>query len=201
MAAGNTTLGRFVLDGIAPAPRGVPQIEVTFDIDANGIVNVTAKDKGTGKEQHITITSSTNMSKEDIDRAVKDAEKFADEDKKQKEAVEIKNGAENMIFQSEKTLNDIGDKVSEDEKAPVKAAIEKLKETVKTGTTDQIKADTEALEKAFYAISEKLYGQQGGAQGANPGAGFDPNAGAQGGQTNGSDGTYYNADYEDKTGK
>ena len=186
MAAGNTTLGRFVLDGIAPAPRGVPQIEVTFDIDANGIVNVTAKDKGTGKEQHITITSSTNMSKEDIDRAVKDAEKFADEDKKQKEAVEIKNGAENMIFQSEKTLNDIGDKVSEDEKAPVKAAIEKLKETVKTGTTDQIKADTEALEKAFYAISEKLYGQQGG---------------AQGGQTNGSDGTYYNADYEDKTGK
>ena len=201
MAAGNTTLGRFVLDGIAPAPRGVPQIEVTFDIDANGIVNVTAKDKGTGKEQHITITSSTNMSKEDIDRAVKDAEKFADEDKKQKEAVEIKNGAENMIFQSEKTLNDIGDKVSEDEKAPVKAAIEKLKETVKTGTTDQIKADTEALEKAFYAISEKLYGQQGGAQGANPGAGSDPNAGAQGGQTNGSDGTYYNADYEDKTGK
>ena len=201
MAAGNTTLGRFVLDGIAPAPRGVPQIEVTFDIDANGIVNVTAKDKGTGKEQHITITSSTNMSKEDIDRAVKDAEKFADEDKKQKEAVEIKNGAENMIFQSEKTLNDIGDKVSEDEKAPVKAAIEKLKETVKTGTTDQIKADTEALEKAFYAISEKLYGQQGGAQGTNPGAGFDPNAGAQGGQTNGSDGTYYNADYEDKTGK
>ena len=201
MAAGNTTLGRFVLDGIAPAPRGVPQIEVTFDIDANGIVNVTAKDKGTGKEQHITITSSTNMSKEDIDRAVKDAEKFADEDKKQKEAVEIKNGAENMIFQSEKTLNDIGDKVPEDEKAPVKAAIEKLKETVKTGTTDQIKADTEALEKAFYAISEKLYGQQGGAQGANPGAGFDPNAGAQGGQTNGSDGTYYNADYEDKTGK
>ena len=197
MAAGNTTLGRFVLDGIAPAPRGVPQIEVTFDIDANGIVNVTAKDKGTGKEQHITITSSTNMSKEDIDRAVKDAEKFADEDKKQKEAVEIKNGAENMIFQSEKTLNDIGDKVSEDEKAPVKAAIEKLKETVKTGTTEQIKADTEALEKAFYAISEKLYGQQG----ANPGAGFDPNAGAQGGQTNGSDGTYYNADYEDKTGK
>ena len=201
MAAGNTTLGRFVLDGIAPAPRGVPQIEVTFDIDANGIVNVTAKDKGTGKEQHITITSSTNMSKEDIDRAVKDAEKFADEDKKQKEAVEIKNGAENMIFQSEKTLNDIGDKVPEDEKAPVKAAIEKLKETVKTGTTEQIKADTEALEKAFYAISEKLYGQQGGAQGANPGAGFDPNAGAQGGQTNGSDGTYYNADYEDKTGK
>ena len=201
MAAGNTTLGRFVLDGIAPAPRGVPQIEVTFDIDANGIVNVTAKDKGTGKEQHITITSSTNMSKEDIDRAVKDAEKFAEEDKKQKEAVEIKNQAENIIFQSEKTLTDIGDKVSEDEKAPVRAAIDKLKETIKTGTTDQIKADTEALEKAFYAVSEKLYGQnaQGGAN-QNGGAGFDPNAGAQGG-TNGSDGTYYNADFEDKTGK
>ena len=198
MAAGNTTLGRFVLDGIAPAPRGVPQIEVTFDIDANGIVNVTAKDKGTGKEQHITITSSTNMSKEDIDRAVKDAEKFAEEDKKQKEAVEVKNQAENMIFQSEKTLTDIGDKVSDAEKAPVREAIDKLKETVKNGSTDQIKADTEALQKAFYAISEKLY-QQSGAQG-----GAGPDMGGQGQQTGGNDGgdgTYYNADYEDKTGK
>ena len=199
MAAGNTTLGRFVLDGIAPAPRGVPQIEVTFDIDANGIVNVTAKDKGTGKEQHITITSSTNMSKEDIDRAVKDAEKYAEEDKKQKEAVEVKNQAESAVFQSEKTLNDLGDKVSESEKAPVKEAIEKLKETIKNGSTEQIKADTEALQKAFYAISEKLY-QQNGAD-AGQGQGFDPNAGAQGGQTGGSDGTYYNADFEDKTGK
>ncbi len=199
MAAGNTTLGRFVLDGIAPAPRGVPQIEVTFDIDANGIVNVTAKDKGTGKEQHITITSSTNMSKEDIDRAVKDAEKFAEEDKKQKEAVEVKNQAEAAIFQSEKTLTDLGDKVTDAEKAPVKEAIEKLKETVKNGSTDQIKADTEALQKAFYSISEKLY-QQSGAENAQGGQGFDPNAN-QGGQTNGSDGTYYNADYEDKTGK
>ena len=197
MAAGNTTLGRFSLDGIAPAPRGVPQIEVTFDIDANGIVNVTAKDKGTGKEQHITITSSTNMSQEDIDKAVKEAEKFAEEDKKQKEAVEVKNNAENMIFQSEKTLNEIGDKVSEDEKAPVKAAIEKLKETIKGGDTDAIKADTEALTQAFYAISEKLYQQQGGAQGAGPdmgNMGGNPGAGAQGG-----DDTFYNADFEDKT--
>jgi len=131
MASGNTTLGRFMLDGIAPAPRGVPQIEVTFDIDANGIVNVSATDKGTGKEQHITITSSTNMSKDDIDRAVKEAEKFADEDKKQKEAIDVKNTAENMIYQSEKTLDEIGDKVSDDEKAPVRSAIDKLKETVR----------------------------------------------------------------------
>ena len=195
MAAGNTTLGRFSLDGIVPAPRGIPQIEVTFDIDSNGIVNVTATDKGTGKEQHITITSSTNMSKEDIDRAVKDAEKFAEEDKKQKEAVETKNHADSLIFQSEKTLNELGDKVTEEEKAPVKAAIEKLKATVATGDTAAIKADTEALEKAFSAIAEKLYSQaqaQGGAQGFDPNA----NAGAQGGD-NGN--TYYNADFEDKT--
>ncbi|KAI4453818.1 heat shock protein 70kda [Holotrichia oblita] len=187
MAAGNTTLGRFVLDGIPAAPRGVPQIEVTFDIDANGIVNVTAKDKGTGKEQHITITSSTNMSKEDVEKAVKDAEKFAEEDKKQKEAIEIKNRAETLIFQSEKTLGEIGDKVTEDEKAPVRSAIDKLRETVKTDSTEAIKADTEALEKAFYAISEKLYQQSGGT--GNPDTG----------STGGDDGTFYNADYEDKT--
>jgi len=194
MAAYNTTLGRFVLDGIAPAPRGVPQIEVTFDIDANGIVNVTAVDKGTGKEQHITITSSTNMSQEDIDKAVKDAEKFAEEDKKQKEAVETKNRADSLVYQSEKTLEEIGDKVSEADKEPVKAAIEKLKATMAGNDTEAIKADTEALEKAFYALSEKLYGQQGGAQ-----QGFDPNnMGGDAGQ-GGSDGTYYNADYEDKT--
>ena len=198
MASGNTTLGRFMLDGIAPAPRGVPQIEVTFDIDANGIVNVSATDKGTGKEQHITITSSTNMSKDDIDRAVKEAEKFADEDKKQKEAIDVKNTAENMIYQSEKTLDEIGDKVSDDEKAPVRSAIDKLKETVKSGTTDAIKADTEALQQAFYKISEKLYAQSGaqGAQGAQGAPGADGGAGAQG---SGSDGTYYNADFEDKT--
>ena len=189
MAAGNTTLGMFSLDGIAPAPRGVPQIEVTFDIDANGIVNVTATDKGTGKEQHITIQSSTNMSKEDIDKAVNEAAKYAEEDKKAKEAVETKNRAESLIFQCEKSLTDIGDKVSEDDKAPVKAAIEKLKETVKTGDTEAIKADCEAVEKAFYAISEKLYAAQQGAQGAGPDMG-----GAQG-----NDGTYYNTDFEDKT--
>ena len=187
MAAGNTTLGRFNLDGIPAAPRGVPQIEVTFDIDANGIVNVSAMDKGTGKETHITITSSTNMSQEDIDRAVKDAERFAAEDKKQKEAVDTKNHAESLIFQSEKALGEIGDKISEEEKAPVKEAIEKLRSTVATGNTEAIKADTEALEKAFYAVSEKLY-QQAGAQGA-PGA----DAGAQGGEN------FYNADFEDKT--
>ena len=192
MAAYNTTLGRFSLDGIPAAPRGVPQIEVTFDIDANGIVNVTATDKGTGREQHITITSSTNMSQEDIDRAVRDAEKFAEEDKKAKEAVDTKNHADTLIFQSEKTLNEIGDKLPESDKEEVKAAVEKLKETVKGGDTAAIKADTEALEKAFYALSEKLYAQQGGAQGAGFDAGAD--AGAQGG-----DGTYYNADYEDKT--
>ena len=201
MAAGNTTLGRFSLDGIAPAPRGVPQIEVTFDIDANGIVNVTAMDKGTGKEQHITITSSTNMSQDDIDRAVRDAEKFAEEDKKQKEAVEVKNRAESMIFQSEKTLNDIGDKVSDADKAPVKDAIEKLKTTVQSGDTEAIKADTEALEKAFYAVSEKLYQQAGGAQQG----GFDPNAYQQGGYDAGAgqsqDGTFYSADYEDNSDK
>ena len=197
MAAGNTTLGRFILDGITPAPRGIPQIEVTFDIDSNGIVNVTAKDKGTGKEQHITITSSTNMSKEDIDRAVKDAEKFAEEDKKQKEAVEVKNHADSLIFQSEKTLGELGDKVTAEEKAPVEAAIAKLKETVKNGDTAAIRADTEALEKSFYAISEKLYSQ---AQ-AQQGSGAGPDAGAGTGGAAGGDNTYYNADFEDKTDK
>ena len=195
MAAYNTTLGRFNLDGIAPAPRGIPQIEVTFDIDANGIVNVTACDKGTGKEQHITITSSTNMSQEDIDKAVKDAEKFAEEDKKAKEAVDTKNRADSMIFQIEKTLGELGDKIDAADKADVEAAIAKLKETVNGGDTEAIKADTEALEKAFYKVSEKLYAQQGG-------QGFDPNnmggdAGAQGGQ----DGQFYDANYEDNSNK
>ena len=174
MAAGNTTLGRFSLDGIPAAPRGVPQIEVTFDIDANGIVNVSAKDMGTGKEQHITITSSSNMSKEDIDKAVKEAEKFAAEDKKQKEAVDAKNQAESIIFQAEKTLNELGDKVTPEEKAPITEKIEVLRKTVASGDTEAIKRDTEELQKAFYAISEKLYKQaqaaQGGAEGA-PGAG------------------------------
>ena len=193
MAAHNTTLGRFILDGITPAPRGVPQIEVTFDIDANGIVNVTAKDKGTGKEQHITITASTNMSKEDIERAVKDAEKFAEQDKKEKEAVDVRNRAESMIFQSEKTLTDLGDKANPADAQTVKDAIEKLRETLKGNDTEAIKADTEAVEKAFYKISEKLYSQQAGAQGA------DPNMGGNAGSDNGGNdgGTYYNANYED----
>ena len=192
MAAGNQTLGHFNLDGIAPAPRGVPQIEVTFDIDANGIVTVSATDKGTGKEQHITITSSTNMSKEDIERAVKEAEKFAEEDKKLKEAAEVRNHADSLVSQSEKMLGDLGDKVTEADKAPVLSAIEKLKETLKGNDTEAIKADTEALEKSFYAISEKLYAGQG-AQGAGPDMG-----GAQGASQ---DGTFYDADYEDKTDK
>ena len=193
MAAGNTTLGRFHLDGIPAAPRGVPQIEVTFDIDANGIVNVSACDKGTGKETHITITSSTNMSQEDIDRAVRDAERFAEEDKKQKEAVDVKNHADTLIFQSEKTLTEIGDKLPESDLTDVKAGIEKLKETVKTNDTEAIKRDTEALQQAFYAVSEKLYKQSGAAQG-NPGADF---GGAQGGADD--NGTYYDAGFEDKT--
>ena len=189
MAAGNHTLGRFILDGIPAAPRGVPQIEVTFDIDANGIVNVTACDKGTGKEQHITITSSTNMSKEDIEKAVHEAEQFAEEDKRQKEAVEAKNMAENMIFQTEKSLSDLGDKVSEADKAPVTEAIEKLKGTIATGDTEAIKADTEALQKAFYPIAEKLYQAQAGQGDAGQGG-------------TGADGSYYgtDADFEDKTG-
>ncbi|MDD7646663.1 MAG: molecular chaperone DnaK, partial [Ruminococcus bromii] len=180
-ARDNKQLGIFKLDGIAPAPRGIPQIEVTFDIDANGIVNVSATDKGTGKEQHITITSSTNMSKEDIDKAVHDAEKFAEEDRKQKEVVEIKNRAESTIYQSEKSLTDIGDKASDSDKEAVRTAIDKLKETMKGNDADAIKADTEALEKAFYPIAEKMYAQQqNGEAGANPGAGFDPNAGQSG---------------------
>ncbi len=186
MAAGNTTLGRFSLDGIPSAPRGVPQIEVTFDIDANGIVNVSATDKGTGKEQHITITSSSNMSQEDIDKAVKEAEKFAEEDKKAKEAVDTKNQAENLIFQSEKTLGELGDKVDASEKADIQAEIDRLKETVKNGSTEDIKAGTEELQKKFYAISEKLYQQAQQAGGADA-------AGTQN-----EDGTY-NADFTDKT--
>ena len=185
------------MDGIPAAPRGVPQIEVTFDIDANGIVNVSAKDLGTGKETNVTIHSSTNMSKEDIEKAVKDAEMFAEEDKKAKEAVETKNRADSMVFQAEKTLSEVGDKLTDEDKAPVTAAIEKLKTTAQGSDTEAIKADTEALEKAFYALSEKLYAQQGGAQGGAQG--FDAGAGAGDAGNAGTDGTYYNADYEDKT--
>ena len=192
MAAANTTLGRFSLDGIPAAPRGVPQIEVTFDIDANGIVNVSATDKGTGKEQHITITSSSNMSKEDIDRAVKDAEKYAEEDKKLKDAVETKNQAEALIFQSEKTLAELGDKVSEDEKAAVTAELKTLKEAVKGDDTEAIKKAMDAFREKFYALSEKLYKAQAEAQGA---AGADNAQGAAG--TQNEDGSF-NAEYKEK---
>jgi molecular chaperone DnaK len=190
MAAANKSLGRFHLDGIAPARRGVPQIEVTFDIDANGIVNVSAKDLGTGKEQHITITSSSNMSKDDIEKAVKEAEQYAAQDKKMKEEVEVRNQADQMVYQSEKTLAEMGDKVPADDKAKVQAAIDKLKETLKGQDTAAIKADTDALTQAFYAVSEKLYQQanpQGAAQG---GAQSGPDAGAA------QEGQYYDADYK-----
>ncbi len=187
MAAANKSLGRFHLDGIAPARRGVPQIEVTFDIDANGIVNVSAKDLGTGNAQHITITSSSNMSKEDIEKAVKEAEQYAAEDAKIKEKVEVRNQADQMVYQAEKTLNEVGDKVPESEKAPIQAGIDKLKETLKGEDTDAIKAATEELTQLFYKMSEKLYQQapQGDASAQQPGA----DAGAQGGQ-------YYDADYK-----
>ena len=194
MAANNTTLGRFVLDGISPAPRGVPQIEVTFDIDANGIVNVTAKDKGTGKEQHITIQSSTNMSKEDIDRAVKDAEMHAEEDRRQKENAETRNRAESTIFSCRKVMEEAGDKLTDADKAPVQEAITKLEETLKNGSFDQIKADTDALEKAMYTLSSKLYQQSGGDQGAGGG-----NSGGNGDGNPGDDGTVYDADFTDKS--
>ena len=188
MAAANKSLGRFHLDGIAPARRGVPQIEVTFDIDANGIVNVSAKDLGTGKEQHITITSSSNMSKEDIEKAVKEAEQYAAEDAKIKEKVEIRNQADQMVYQAEKTLSEVGDKVPESEKAPIQAGIDKLKEKLKGEDSDAIKAATEELTQQFYKMSEKLYQQQAPqGDGAVQQPGTD--AGAQGGQ-------YYDADYK-----
>ena len=188
MAAANKSLGRFHLDGIAPARRGVPQIEVTFDIDANGIVNVSAKDLGTGKEQHITITSSSNMSKEDIEKAVKEAEQYAAQDKKLKEEVEIRNQGDQMVYQSEKTLSEMGDKIPADEKAKLQSGIDKLKETLKGQDIDAIKAATEELTQSFYAVSEKLY-QQANPQGAQ-GAADAGAAGAQGGQE------YYDADYK-----
>ena len=193
MAQYNKTLGRFNLDGITPARRGVPQIEVTFDIDANGIVNVSAKDLGTGKEQHITITSSTNMSKEDVEKAVKEAEQFAAEDAKRKEEVDTRNQADQMVYQTEKTLADLGDKIDAGDKANVESALNHLKETLKGTDTPAIKAATEELSKAFYAVSEKLY-QQSGAQQPGPdmgGAGFT--GGAQGAGTG--DPNVVDADY------
>ena len=197
MAAYNKSLGRFQLDGIAPARRGVPQIEVTFDIDANGIVNVSAKDLGTGKEQHITITSSTNMSKEDVEKAVHEAEQYAAEDAKRKEEIDTRNQGDQMVYQTERTLEELGDKVDAAEKAEVESKLNELKETLKGGDTAAIKAATEALTQVFYKLSEKMYQQanpQGGQPGANPGC--DPNC--QGGDCgNGGDNgqQYYDADY------
>ena len=189
MASGNTILGTFILDGIAPAPRGVPQIEVTFDIDANGIVNVSAKDNGTGKEQHITITSSSNMSKEDIDKAVRDAEKFADEDKKLKEKVETKNKAEAMVFEAEKLIDEIGDKAPEEDKEAVRSNIQKVNEALKNDEIDSIKSASDSLEKSIYKLSEKLYSQNNNQASSN-----DGNMGQDNGNQN-----YYNGDFEDKT--
>jgi molecular chaperone DnaK len=196
MAAYNKSLGRFHLDGIAPARRGVPQIEVTFDIDANGIVNVSAKDLGTGREQHITVTSSSNLSKDEIEKAVKEAEKFAAEDSKRKEEVDVRNQADQMVYQSEKTLSDMGDKLDASDKSSVESAISKVKTSLSGTDINAIKNATEDLKKAFYAVSEKIYSQAGGqAGGSNPGAGYNPGAdGGAGGAPGG--GEYYDADYE-----
>ena len=192
-ARDNKTLGIFHLDGILPARRGVPQIEVTFDIDANGIVNVSAKDLGTNKEQSISITSSTNMSKEDIEKAVQDAEKFAEEDKKRKEAVDTRNAADQMVYQVEKILADEGDKIPENDKTEIQGKLDALKEALKGEDIELIKSKQEELTQAFYKISEELYKQAQAAQGgADAGAGYDPNAGA----APNSDG-YYDADFTD----
>ncbi|MDL2233079.1 molecular chaperone DnaK [Ruminococcaceae bacterium OttesenSCG-928-L11] len=193
MAAGNKTLSKFHLDNIPPAPRGVPQIEVTFDLDANGIVNVSAKDLGTGKEQHITITSSTNMSKDDIEKAVKEAEQFAAEDKARKEEIEVRNNADQMVYQSEKTINDVGDKISADEKSSLQSKIEVLKEALKGTDIADIKAKQEDLQKTFYEISSKLYeqaAQQPGAEGA-------PGGDAPGGDAGNGDDGYVDAEYKE----
>ena len=181
MAADDKTLGRFTLSGIAPAPRGIPQIEVTFDIDANGIVKVSATDKGTGKEANITITASTNLSDDEIDKAVKEAERFAEEDKKRKESIEVKNNADQICYQTEKTLKDLGDKVSAEDKSKIEAKLEELKKVKDGEDLEAIKKATEELNQEFYAVSSKIYQAQGGEAGAQ---GFDPNnmganAGAQ----------------------
>ena len=189
-AKDNKTLGVFHLDGIAPAPRGIPQIEVTFDIDANGIVHVSAKDLGTGKENDITITSNTNMSKEDIDKAVKEAEAYAAEDKKRREAVDVRNNADQMIYQTEKTVTEFGDKLSDEEKGKIESAKEALKETLKGEDIDAIKARSEDLQKEIYAISEKVYKAAAEAQGAAGAPNADPNAGN-------ADPNVYEADFTD----
>ena len=191
-ARDNKQLGLFKLDGIAPAPRGIPQIEVTFDIDANGIVNVSAKDLGTGKEQHITISSSSNMSKEDIDKAVKAAEQFAEEDKKRREEVETKNNAENLCYQAEKLVNESGDKLEEADKTEVNNKVAALKTTMQNGTVEEIKSGMDELQKAIYADSEKLYKASAPQQGEQAAPGANPQ---QGGQN--PNGDVYDADYKD----
>jgi len=184
MAADNKSIGNFNLDGIPPAPRGVPQIEVTFDIDANGIVNVSAKELGTGKEQRVTITASTNMSKEDVEKAVADAEKFAAEDKKRRETIDAKNQAEQLCYQCEKAMTDAADKLTDDDKAGVNAEIEKVREALKGEDAQAINAASEALSKKFYELAPKLYPQQQGQPDAQAGTVND-------------DGTI-NADFQDK---
>ncbi len=200
MAQYNKTLGRFSLSGIAPAPRGVPQIEVTFDIDANGIVHVSAKDMATGNEQKITITASSNLSEEDIDKAVKDAEKYAAEDKKNKEAVDTRNNADTLVYQCQKALTDLGDKIDEADKNEINTKIDAVKKALEGTDVEAIKNATEDLQKKFYEVSSKVYQQNGGAQGAQ-GAGFDQNAqngGAQGGSNGGYEGDYTVVDDDDK---
>ena len=193
MARDNKSLGMFHLDGIMPAPRGIPQIEVTFDIDANGIVHVSAKDLGTGKEQHITITSSTNMSKEDIEKAVKEAEQYAAEDKKHREEIDARNAADQMVYQSEKTIKDLGDKLSADDKSGLESRISALKEALKGENIEDIKAKQKELEEKFYEVSAKVYQQNPGAQPGQPGC--DGNCGSC--ESHGSDDGYVDADYKE----
>ena len=191
MAAYNKTLGKFQLTGIPPAPRGVPQIEVTFDIDANGIVHVSAKDTATGNEQNVSITASSNLSEEDIDKAVKDAEAHAAEDKKKKEEVEVKNNAESLVYSSQKTLDELGDKISGEEKAKVETEIDNVKKALETNNTETIKEATEKLTQVFYQISEKLYKANAAAQGANGAEGAEANT-----ENNANNGNVYDADYK-----
>ena len=200
MAADNKTLGRFTLSGIAPAPRGIPQIEVTFDIDANGIVKVSALDKGTGKEANITITASTNLSDEEVEKAVKEAERFAEEDKKRKEGIEVKNNADQIVYQTEKTLEELGDKVSADDKAKVTAKLDALKAIKDGEDLESIKKAMDELNQEFYAISSKMYAQAGGQQGAE---GFDPNnmGGANADAGTAHDDNVVDADFEVKDDK
>ena len=197
-AKDNKTLGMFHLDGILPARRGVPQIEVTFDIDANGIVHVSAKDLGTGKQQEISITASSNMSKEDIDKAVKEAEQFAEEDKKKRESVDLRNNADQMVYQTEKLISEDGDKFSADDKSALQTKVDALKEALKGDNEDAIKSAQEDLQNKFYEVSQKLYEAaqqaQGGAQAGPQGAGYDPNTQAQGGNQEYTDADYTEVD-------